>query len=103
MAEICRRHVQFEIQALAQRYVAAGIISTETAQVTIAVGLPLAAKSIKHLRMRGLSVPEVTAYLAERVAEANTDACKFAAELYAAIWTGMQADFRETYGREIGA
>lgn len=99
--EISRRHVTSEVQSLVLRYLIAETITAETAQEVAAAAVPLAATSAKKLRMRGLSVAEVTAYFAEKVAAASDPGRKFAAELFAAVWAGMQADYRETYGCEM--
>lgn len=103
MPEISRRHVEFEVQALVLRHVCAGTISTDEAGIAANAAIPIVARTVKELRMNGRTVAEVTEIFAAKAARATSPARRFAAELYGAIWAGMQADYRATYGREIGA
>jgi hypothetical protein len=99
--EISRKHTNAAIREVVDRHIAEGRVSRLTAQTIEAAALPIIAPAIKKMRQNGYSAAEVTQYLAEKVAEAEAPARKLAAEIYAAAWAGMQADFREMYGRDL--
>lgn len=102
-AAISRRHVELELQALILRHVCAGTITTREAETAAKAALPIVVKTVKDLRMNGRTVAQVTGIFTALAEQATSPARRFAAELYGAIWTGMQADYLATYGREIGA
>lgn len=103
MTEVSRRNIEFELRAVILRHVAAGAISAHEAETAATAALPIVANAVKAMRANSRSVEEITQVFADRAAQAANPAARFAAELAGAIWTGMQADYRETYGREIGA
>jgi hypothetical protein len=100
---IVRRNTEAAVKAVCDRYITAGIMSRFGVEMVSAAAIPLAADSIKTLRQRGYTPAEVTACLAQKIADAEMPGKKLAAEIFAAAWEGMQADYRETYGRDIAA
>lgn len=99
--QISRRNTEAAVRAVIDRYLAEGVMAPDGVAAIGSAAIPLAAKSCKELQMRGYTGAEITAYLAEKVEHATYPARRLAAELYAAAWEGMQADFREAFGREL--
>lgn len=100
--QITKHHTNAAVQAVLDRYISAGIMSAHSATAVRDAAMPLASNAIKDLRQSGWTGTEITDYLAEKVATAHAPLRRLAAEIYVAAWEGMQIDFREQFGRELG-
>lgn len=80
-------------RAIANRYVREGLIDRRTANTVLKFAVPFVPTVLAKARLNGWTPEEITTYFQGKRAEAKTDQARVAAEIYLAMWAGLQVDY----------
>lgn len=78
---------------IANRYVREGHMDRRTANTVLKFALPFVPTVLAKMRLNGWTVEEITAHFQAKRAEAKTLTSQVSAEIYLAMWAGLQVDY----------
>jgi hypothetical protein len=80
-------------RTIANRYVREGLIDRRTANTVLKFAVPFVPTVLAKARLNGWTPEELTSHFQAKLAEAKTPTARVSAEIYLAMWAGLQVDY----------